>query len=69
MGRTHDTIISNFDLDRLEAELAAVTEQRDRLAEALRNITEGSACSECGGGNAVWLAAEALASVKGGSDE
>jgi hypothetical protein len=29
MGRTHDTIISNFDLDRLEAELAAVTKERD----------------------------------------
>jgi hypothetical protein len=50
MSRTHDTIISSFDLDRLEAELADVTdqrdcairilkrvqEQRDRLAEALR---------------------------------
>jgi hypothetical protein len=35
MGRTHDTIISSFDLDRLEAELAAVTEQRDGLAEEL----------------------------------
>lgn len=38
MSRTHDTIISSFDLDRLEAELAAVTEQRDRLAEALTSI-------------------------------
>jgi hypothetical protein len=31
MGRTHDVTISAFDLDRLEAELTAVTEQRDRL--------------------------------------
>ncbi len=40
MGRTHDVIISAFDLDRLESELAAVTEQRDRLAEALRELCE-----------------------------
>jgi len=33
-------IISAFDLDRLEAELATVTEQRDRLAEALRELCE-----------------------------
>jgi hypothetical protein len=36
MSRTHDVTISAFDLDRLEAELTAVTEQRDRLAEAIR---------------------------------
>ena len=35
MSRTHDVTISAFDLDRLEAELTAVTEQRDRLAKAL----------------------------------
>ncbi len=40
VGRTHDVIISAFDLDRLEAELATVTEQRDRLAEALRELCE-----------------------------
>jgi hypothetical protein len=40
MGRTHDVIISAFDLDRLESELDAVTEQRDRLAEALRELCE-----------------------------
>jgi hypothetical protein len=33
MSRTHDVTISAFDLDRLERELAAVTEQRDMLAE------------------------------------
>jgi hypothetical protein len=32
MGRTHDVTISAFDLDRLESEIIAVEEQRDRLA-------------------------------------
>jgi transcriptional regulator NrdR family protein len=36
MGRTHDVTISAFDLDRLEAQLDAVTEQRDRLEEELK---------------------------------
>lgn len=36
MSRTHDATISAFDLDRLERELATVTEQRDRLAEELK---------------------------------
>jgi len=40
MSRTHDVTISAFDLDRLERELTAVTEQRDRLAEALERILE-----------------------------
>jgi hypothetical protein len=40
MGRTHDVTISAFDLDRLEAELDAVTEQRDRLAEAGKILAE-----------------------------
>jgi hypothetical protein len=35
MGRTHDVTISAFDLDRLEAQLDAVTEQRDRLEREL----------------------------------
>jgi hypothetical protein len=39
MGRTHDVIISSFDLDRLESELTAVTEQRDRLAAIARELT------------------------------
>jgi hypothetical protein len=38
MSRTHDVTISAFDLDRLEAELAAVTEQRDMLAEEIENL-------------------------------
>jgi hypothetical protein len=40
MSRTHDVTISAFDLDRLEAELDAVTEQRDRLAEAGKILAE-----------------------------
>jgi hypothetical protein len=39
MSRTHDVTISAFDLDRLERELAAVTEQRDRLAAIARELT------------------------------
>ena len=49
--------------------LSKLSEQRDRLAEALREIAEGSPCLECGGGFAMWLAEKALAAVKGGSDE
>ena len=33
MGRTHDVVISGFDLDALERELAAVTEERDEARE------------------------------------
>jgi hypothetical protein len=51
---------------KLERELATVTEQRDRLAEALREIAEGS---PWGRRNAIWIAEQALAAVKGGSDE
>jgi hypothetical protein len=35
MSRTHDVTISAFDLDRLKAELTAVTEQRDEAREKL----------------------------------
>ena len=67
MSRTHDVTISAFDLDRLERELAAVTEQRDRLAEALERILsyQGRFAEE----DPESIAAEALAAVKGGSDE
>ena len=40
MSRTHDVTISGFDLDRLEAQLSAVTEQRDRLAEAALAVVD-----------------------------
>ena len=42
MSRTHDVTISAFDIDRIESELTAVTEQRDRLAEALRECRKDS---------------------------
>jgi hypothetical protein len=63
MSRTHDVTISAFDLDRLEAELTAVTEQRDRLAEALERVLEyqGRFDEE----DPKSIAAEALAAVKG----
>ena len=38
MGRTHDVIISGFDLNILESKLLQVTEQRDELAKALKEI-------------------------------
>lgn len=38
MGRTHDTVISNFDLDRLEAELDFERALADRLAEAMQGV-------------------------------
>jgi len=57
---------------QLERELAAVTEQRDRLAEALREIQRGGLVAV----NAFdeldridEIVDEALAAVKGGSDE
>jgi septal ring factor EnvC (AmiA/AmiB activator) len=42
MSRTHDVTISAFDLDRIEAELAAVTEQRDRLADQIEANHKGT---------------------------
>jgi hypothetical protein len=62
MSRTHDVTISAFDLDRIESELAAVTKQRDRLAEALRKFEGCFDCYEC-----VGTAEQALAAVKGGT--
>ena len=41
MGRTHDTVISNFDLDRLEAELEAERALADRLAKHLEDLLSG----------------------------
>jgi hypothetical protein len=40
MSRTHDVTISAFDLDRLERELAAMTEQRDRLAKTVWSMLD-----------------------------
>ena len=71
--------------ENLERELAAVTEQRDRLAEAARTLPDydSGVLNDFGGGYVEWwqdyLRAEigrandywraALAAVKGGSDE
>ncbi len=71
MGRTHDVTISAFDLDRLESELDAVTEQRDRLAEELKEaqnaiemMLRDSSCRRIPA-----YTEEQLAAVKGGGDE
>jgi len=71
MGRTHDVTISAFDLDRLERELAAVTEQRDRLAEELKEaqnaiemMLRDSSCRRIPA-----YTEEQLAAVEGGGDE
>jgi hypothetical protein len=47
----------------LERELAAVTEQRNRLAEALRLIAEGTSCRECGGEDQALFARQSLQSM------
>jgi hypothetical protein len=66
MSRTHDVTISAFDLDRLESELTAVTEQRDRLAEALELlVTTDHESKEA----FIERVKHALAAVKGGSDD
>jgi hypothetical protein len=58
---------------KLERELAAVTEQRDMLAEALREIKNELGVPQpeypAPVANAVNIAERALAAVKGGSDE
>ena len=71
MGRTHDVTISAFDLDRLEAQLDAVTEQRDRLAEELKEAQDAiemmlrdSSCRRIPA-----YTEEQLAAVKGGNDD
>ena len=47
----------------LNNQLTAVIEQRDRLAEALRIIADGTSCRECGGEDQALLAREALQSL------
>ena len=70
MSRTHDVTISAFDLDRLERELAAVTEQRDRLAESLRELCETLLADKPRDiTDLLNKAGDALAAVKGGCDE
>ena len=70
MGRTHDVTISAFDLDRLESELTAVTEERDRLAEALRELCETLLNEKPRDiTKSLYKAGDALAAWKGGSDD
>jgi hypothetical protein len=73
MSRTHDVTISAFDLDRLERELAAVTEQRDRLAEVAQAVWDRWETPLWKDHPPTALVMnklrDALAAVKGGSDE
>ena len=70
MSRTHDVTISAFDLDRLERELATVTEQRDRLAEALRELCETLLNDKPRDiTESLYKAGDALAAWKGGNHE
>jgi len=46
-------------LEDMERELNAVTEQRDRLAEALQHVAEGSSCCACRGSAELVSIAEA----------
>ena len=64
MSDTHDVVISGFDLDRIESELALVTEQRDRLADFARDVAESSSSTRLRR-----LAKQVLSAVKGGSHE
>ena len=73
MSRTHDVTISAFDLDRLERELATVTEQRDRLAEVAQAVWDRWETPLWKDHPPTALVMnklrDALAAVKGGSDE
>jgi hypothetical protein len=55
-------------LNKMERELAEARQQRDRLAEALQRIAEGSSCCACrGSAELAAIALQALAAVKGGT--
>jgi hypothetical protein len=58
--------LSHPNMKLLLEERKEAREQRDRLAKALREIAEGS---QWGRRNAIWIAEQALAAVKGGSHE
>jgi hypothetical protein len=60
MSDTHDVVISGFDLDRIESELAFVTSQRDKLLSTLRTISFSAVDSDI-----KLLADQALAAGKG----
>jgi hypothetical protein len=70
MGRTHDVMISEFDLDRLESQIITVEEQRDTLAEALRELCKALLKDKpMDITELLNKAGDALNAVKGGSDE
>jgi hypothetical protein len=46
-----------------EEQLTTVTAQRDRLAEALHLIADGTSCRECGGEDQALFAREAIQSM------
>ena len=73
MSRTHDVTISAFDLDRLERELAAMSEQLDRVRAEFEQWRMSSVCRELSEPRDITellnKAGDALAAVKGGSDE
>jgi hypothetical protein len=71
LERERDEALSDLEFRRdlfklQEQQLNDVRAERDRLAEALREIAEGS---PWGRRNAIWIAEQALAAVKGGSHE
>ena len=71
LERERDEALSDLEFRRdlfklQEQQLNNVRAERDRLAEALREIAEGS---PWGRRNAIWIAEQALAAVKGGNDE
>jgi hypothetical protein len=49
--------------DEARGKLAAVTEQRDGLAKALRLIADGTSCRECGGEDQALFARQAMQSM------
>ena len=48
---------------KVQTDLSTMTDQRDRLAGALRIIAEGTSCRECGGEDEALRASEALQSL------
>jgi hypothetical protein len=68
LERERDNALSDWrqaDTDSIRAlhERNEAREQRDRLAEALRDIANGTNCQECGGEDQARFACEALQSL------
>ena len=68
LERERDNALSDWrqaDTDSIRAlhERNEAREQRDRLAEALRDIANGTKCQECGGEDQARFAREALQSL------